>query len=227
MKKKLLLTTVLFGAMSAAALGVSGSFEVGTEESIRGYDSISFENFLEKLRLETKENFMKVKYGVIQSGTKLELNSNIGNFDKDKSIEFIEICKKFNIKSKEHNGDYLSIPEIKKRFELGLSAINIAPEFGYIETKCILEEIESLSDKVLYDKLFEICYESNNWVKWIPKDKVNNLFKNNKNAFIETSCHYIFGDPDFLKIKHSIPKIEEKIKKTLSSRVKGILCAIK
>ena len=66
------------------------SFEVGTEESIRGV-YISFENFLEKLRLETKENFMKVKYGVIQSGTKLELNSNIGNFDKDKSIEFIEI----------------------------------------------------------------------------------------------------------------------------------------
>ena len=91
------------------------------------------------MRLETK-----VKYGVIQSGTKLEINSNIGNFDKKKSIEFIEICKKFNIKSKEHNGDYLSIKEIKKRFELGLSAINIAPEFGYIETKCILEEIESL-----------------------------------------------------------------------------------
>ena len=38
----------------------------------------------------------------------------------------------------------------------------------------------------------------------------NNFFKNNKNAFIETSCHYIFGDPDFLKIKHSIPKEENK-----------------
>ena len=150
-------------------------FEVGTEEAIRGYSSRIFDQFLNKLRLETKKNFAKVKYGVIQSGTKLEINSNIGIFDKKKSIEFLKVCKKYNIYSKEHNGDYLSIHEIKKRFELGLSAINIAPEFGFIETKCILEEIERVSDKVLYDKLFEICYESKNWVKWIPKDKVNIL----------------------------------------------------
>ena len=202
-------------------------FEVGTEEAIKKYTSKEFEEFLNKLKISTKEKFKRIKYAVIQSGTRLELNKNIGKFNKNKSIEYINICKKFNILSKEHNGDYLTASEIKERFKLGLDAINLAPEFGFIETKCILDDIRKRSDKYTYERLFEICYESKKWEKWIPKKMISNLLLNNKNVFIEVCAHYEFSNPEILKLKEENPSLNDKIKKNLKKRIKEILCAIK
>ena len=152
-------------------------FEVGTEEAIRKYSSEEFEFFLGILKDKLKEKFNRIKFAVIQSGTGIEINENIGLYDSDKSSEFIKICKKFQLLSKEHNGDYLKASEIEKRFQLGLDAINIAPEFGYIETNCILDDLKKRSDKESYQKLFEICFESKMWKKWIPNNKVDTLSK--------------------------------------------------
>ena len=39
----------------------------------------------------------------------------------------IRVCKEYNVKSKEHNGDYLSEKDYRNRFDIGLDSINIAP----------------------------------------------------------------------------------------------------
>ena len=67
----------------------------------------------------------------------------------------VEVCRKFDKKSKEHNGDYLTKKEYKDRFDLGLDSINIAPEFGQIETLCYLEEMGSD-----IEEYYKICYNS-------------------------------------------------------------------
>ena len=98
----------------------------------------------------------------------------------------IEVCKIFGVKSKEHNGDYLSSEEIKQRFDCGLDALNIAPEFGQIETLCYLETIQDI------EEWYKICYESKRWEKWVSKDFIpeqnkEELIKNLRTLRVITS----------------------------------------
>ena len=82
--------------------------------------------------MQSDKLYDKIKYLVIQSGTSLKGNTQTGDYDKDRLIKMVNVAKKYNLLSKEHNGDYIPVSVIKEKFELGLDAINIAPEFGLI-----------------------------------------------------------------------------------------------
>ena len=72
-------------------------FEVGTEESIRKYSPKEFELYLKILQSNLGEKkFKSIKYGVVQGGTKLSMNKNVGNFNSERMKEFINICKASN-----------------------------------------------------------------------------------------------------------------------------------
>ena len=70
-----------------------------------------------------------------------------------------EVVSSYNILSKEHNGDYLSPDLIREKFSLGLNAINIAPEFGQLETKIYVKAIKKQNPDLL-DVFWEICFSS-------------------------------------------------------------------
>ena len=127
-------------------------YEVGTEESIKKFSAEDLDVFLFTLKkFLTTQQFNKIKYIVVQSGTSLKGNKNTGKYDKDRLKYMIAVAKKYNLLSKEHNGDYISVECIKSKFEIGLDAINIAPEFGLIETLTYLEE------GIDINKFWEIC----------------------------------------------------------------------
>lgn len=196
-------------------------YEVGTEEAIRVYSPRDLDEFLKTLEKKLGPLFKKIEYGVIQFGTAIQETKNVGFFDKERALEMIKICKSFGLKTKEHNGDYLSNEEIKSRFELGLDSINIAPEFGVLETKCILNEIENQN---LFDRFFEVCYDSGKWKKWVSKDfKLN---KDNKDVIITLSGHYTFTDDRVKEIKKQLPNIDDKICKTIYEKLEELHCAI-
>ena len=189
-------------------------FEVGTEESIRRFEVVELENLLRHLEFELlPEIFENIEYVVVQSGVGLDLGkqNNTGTFDFDRLEKMIGVCKKFGKKSKEHNGDYLSNDEYKVRFEMGLDSINIAPEFGQIETLCYLEE---MGEDI--DEYYNICYESKRWEKWVDKDFVP---EDNKKELIEICGHYVFSDESFLDIK---PDIDDKIKKVIKEKLRSL-----
>ncbi len=176
-------------------------FEIGTEESIRPFSVEEFKALLEDTRNSlNKEVFSKIKYAVVQSGVGLNLGTqkNTGSFSRRKLINMVEICRMFDVLSKEHNGDYLSRNNIDERFSCGLDSINIAPEFGQIETLCHLEKIK---DK---EEWYKICYESGKWRKWVKKDFIP---EENKETLIKICGHYTFSDPKFLGIKEDIDKM--------------------
>jgi len=190
------------------------NFEVGTEESIRRFEIDELENmmwYLEKHLLP--DAFEKIEYVVVQSGVGLDLGKqkNTGTFNPKRLEDMISVCKKYGKKSKEHNGDYLSGKEYKDRFDLGLDSINIAPEFGQIETKCYLEE---MGDDI--EDYFQICYDSKRWEKWVDKDF---LPYHNKKELIEICGHYVFSEEKFISIK---PNIDEKIKNTLKIKLENL-----
>ena len=201
------------------SLGNMGSFnikfEIGTEESIRRFEVDELEKLLGVLESKLyPPMFENIEYVVVQSGVGLDLGkqSNTGNFNADRLEKMVSVCKKFGKKSKEHNGDYLSAKEYKDRFDLGLDSINIAPEFGQLETLCYLNE---MGDDI--EDYYQICYDSKRWEKWVDKDFIP---KKNKKELIKICGHYVFSDKRFLEIK---PNIDDKIKSVITHKLEELV----
>ena len=164
--------------------------------------------------------FKKILYAVIQSGTSLQEDRNTGEYDEIRLKKMIGVCKEFSVLSKEHNGDYLSGIIIKEKFELGLDAINIAPEFGIIETLCILDRITD--NTKLCNEVYKLCYESEKWRKWVSDDFDPTL---NKKQLIKICCHYIFSNKRFEKILELdlFDGIDDEIKSKIKNRIVDII----
>jgi len=89
-----------------------------------------------------------------------------------------------------------------------MDAINIAPQFGQLETLSYLEEMgNDIED------YYKICYDSKRWEKWVSKDFVP---ENNKKELIKICGHYVFSDEEFKSIA---PNIDDKIKKSIVDRL--------
>ena len=190
-------------------------FEVGTEESIRRFEVSELENLLHNLEYKLPSNiFENIEYAVVQSGVGLDLGKqkNTGTFNPKRLEDMVKVCKKFGKKSKEHNGDYLSSKEYKDRFDLGLDSINIAPEFGQLETLCYLDE---MGDDI--EDYYQICYESKRWEKWVSKDFIP---EDNKKELIKICGHYVFSDEEFTLIK---PDIDHKIKRVIKNKLERLI----
>lgn len=189
-------------------------FEVGTEESIFRYTHNDLEFLLSNLEKKLKDKFHRIKYAVIQSGVEISGTRNIGNFSKKRLRQMTEVCKKFDVLSKEHNGDYLSFKQIKERANTGLDSINIAPEFGVTQTRLLLDnQLVSLSEAL------DICLRSKKYEKWIPEEMKHNP---PERLVVEVSGHYSFCDPLF---KKSIPKIKLDLENVLKKRFDEIYSA--
>jgi len=183
-------------------------FEVGTEESIRRFSSTDIDILLTDLKLNlTNKEFNQIKYAVIQSGTSLKETTNTGEYDKDRLTSMIKIVKKHDLLSKEHNGDYISVELIKEKMNLGLDAINIAPEFGLIET------LSYINGGIDIDKFWKICYDSKRWEKWVSSD-FDPITQ--KLDLIKICGHYVLSTPEFLKIK---PNIDNIIKSNIKNKL--------
>ena len=190
-------------------------FEIGTEEAIRPFEAKELDQLvLDLWNVLPKEICNNIKYLVIQSGTSLKGTNQTGHYDSQRLLDMIAIAKKYNLLSKEHNGDYIPVSIIKEKFNLGLDSINIAPEFGLIETQTYINEIGN-SD--LFDRYWQICYDSKKWVKW-----VNSEFDpyTNKKELVEICGHYVLSYPEFiLDIKSQFPDIDKKIKINVTKKL--------
>ena len=187
-------------------------FEIGTEESILPMTVKDIEAIITCIKIPYPNLFDKIQYVVIQSGTKLENGMNVGRYNEQRLRDMIDLCLKYNLLSKEHNGDYLSPVQIKNKFNLGLNAINIAPEIVHEETTYLLE---NLSTKKV-DAWYTLCLENSfMWSKWFSKQF-------DKYDVLSLCGHYVFSHKDFSKIcdldSISIP-VSIRIHKFLQERV--------
>jgi len=196
-------------------------FEIGTEETIRKFSVEDLEAFIRDVKHLLPESlFEKIKYVVVQSGVKLDLGKrqNVGDYDSQRLEKMVQVCNQFNVFSKEHNGDYLNTTQLKERFDLGLDAVNIAPEFGQLETFCWLKEFNVEQTEKFYD----ICYASRRWEKWVGE---NFIPEENKEELIKICGHYVFSSSDFCNLKSSLPcteDIEQHIKTTIRNKLEQL-----
>ena len=183
-------------------------FEVGTEEAIRRFEPEELSKLINDLKDKlSQQAFSRIKYLVIQSGTSLKGNLNTGCYDKNRLLKMINVARDYNLLSKEHNGDYMPVDLINEKMELGLDSINIAPEFGLVETQCYIDNGIDL------EKFWKICYNSKRWEKWV--DSSFDPF-DNKTDLIKICGHYVLSSKDFIEIRPDIDNIiKDKIKDKL------------
>lgn len=190
-------------------------YEVGTEEAIRRFEPYEVDELVSQLKSKLdSEVFAKIKYLVIQSGTSLKGNTQTGAYDSQRLLDMIAVAKKHNLISKEHNGDYIPMHIIHEKFNLGLDSINIAPEFGLIETQTYLDQMQEDSEE--FQNFWQICYDSNKWVKWVDTsfDPIVN-----KKELIQICGHYVLSSPAFVAIKEKYPYIDITIKDNILNKL--------
>lgn len=205
------------------SLNKNCSYEICTEQAIWEMTPQTLYIFVDELKKKVNSNlFKKIKYLVIQSGTSLNETKNTGRYEEDRLKAMLDVCKEFSFLSKEHNGDYLNSNIVKSKFDLGLDAINIAPEFGVLETMCILDRINKARDKDFIEELFMLCYKSGQWKKWVDKDFDPFL---DKQHTIKICGHYIFSTAEFKKLL-TFPifyGIIDDIKTKVKNRIREII----
>lgn len=186
-------------------------YEIATEEAIRPFEPAEVEEIILQLRQRLPIVIYKqIKYCVVQCGNKLCDGRNSNFFDKTKLSTMIEIVKKNHMIPKEHNGDWVLPQLLKQKKELGLECINIAPEFGMIESTVILENIKKNEDD--YEQVYQLCLESNKWKKWVSHDFDPSK---KKDDLILITCHYIYSDPRFKDVKNNYKNIDDVIREKL------------
>jgi hypothetical protein len=190
-------------------------YEIGTEEAIRSYTVEELNTFISAVQRHLPDNiFSRIKYCVIQCGNSLLNGSNNGHFDEQKLIEMLSLVKRYNLIAKEHNGDWISMDVIGKKESLGLKCINIAPEFGMIESKCILSAFKANPEH--YEKMYSLCFNSGKWKKWVSSDFDFTMMKD---QLILITGHYVFSNEEFIEIKKFYPDIDAEINECLLYKI--------
>lgn len=191
-------------------------FEVGTEQAIHEYTAEELENTIYYFKCALDSSiYSRIKYAVIQSGTSIKNGQNTGQYSSDRLSDMLSVCKKYDMLSKEHNGDYLDSSLIQEKFKLGLDAINIAPEFGQIESEILLSSIKAEKRDDLLDLFYKLCFESGKWKKWLTN-------ADDKEQVIKATGHYVFSHPQFVQIRESFDA-DAIIKQSMKNRIHSIV----
>lgn len=200
-------------------------FEIGTEQAIFGYSAEEMDFFVSSVFKQIgKPLATRISFSVVQTGTRIISNQNVGNYDSSKMINMTAVCSKNGTKSKEHNGDYLTDFEVQDRFRKGLNAINIAPEMGFNESTFILQKLKENNMFSQISDWYDICIETGKWKKWI----IDENDKEDVEKIISITGHYTFSLDIFKKIKNTIPEkdLDNQIIDHHTNQIKKILSNI-
>jgi len=153
---------------------------------------------------------------VVKTGNHVLETENVGMLDdimkgkyeneRREILKMIKLCKDKKILIKEHNGDYLSEKTLKEHPEIGIDAVNIAPEFGVIETRAILSYLSKNNLDEFRQKFLDVSFNSKKWKKWMINES-----EKTKNEKAIISGHYVFSSNAFQKLKNEfLEKVEDE-----------------
>ena len=190
-------------------------YEIGTEETSGGLTAeAAFATFItDLLRQLSAKALPRPAFMVGQTGTLVKMRENIGTFNAAAARRLAAIARGNGLGFKEHNADYLAGEILAVHPELGITAANVAPEFGVAETQALFaladREAEAIRDhagaEVAPSGLRKIVEEkvlaSRRWVKWLrPAEKgtteADLRDDRSRREEVAAVCgHYVFTDP--------------------------------
>ena len=173
------------------SLNPSVMLEIGTDENAG--DNFSLSNLYEiENEIDFFKNFCSPEFYVVQTGSLTKEINQVGNFNADFLKSISALLKRKGLKLKEHNADYLSKEEIKKREGI-VDAFNIAPQLGVVQTnlvfgKCLVFGID-------FTDFVNEVYNGGMWKKWL-----HNANHENKFLCALIAGHYHFSSDSYKKI---------------------------
>ncbi len=160
-------------------------YEVGTEETNGGLTSTEiYEVFINRLQKELESRGLPMPTFIVgQTGTLVRNGTQVGHFDFKNTLELAEMASKYSVGLKEHNGDYFDDITLLQHVPAKVTAVNVAPQYGTVETNAILTLIDlerKLKEEGLIKELSKVeepiltyAIESKRWRKWVGKDQQN------------------------------------------------------
>lgn len=216
------------------------AYEVGTEETSGGLTSLdTYEGFIKRIKEYTEEHGLPMPIFIVgQTGTLTRLTKNVGHFNYENSKILSTVAKKYGVGLKEHNGDYLSESKLLAHLPLGITAMNVAPAFGTIETRALLElldvedkfsemgEIKDPSD--LRETLTKASIDSGKWKKWLTDEvdmsDLENLNEQTKVQITELCGHYTYSNPEveqeIIKLYNNLAEVKIDGKRFVIDKLK-------
>ncbi len=204
---------LLFCEEKAAQYGNRVQYEIGTEDADGGIvEPEAFEEFLKRIvEFCEARGIPKPRYIVGRTGTFVRETRQHGYFHYENTIDVVRIARKYGVGIKEHNVDYDHPESLKLRAKAGVAAINVAPEFGHLETMQLLRHMQRIGRQDLYDQFIDLAYGSKKWKKWLCDP---DLTSKEHKAVI--AGHYVFGTPEFQAIKAQLhPDHEEEVRRVI------------
>jgi D-tagatose-1,6-bisphosphate aldolase subunit GatZ/KbaZ len=186
------------------------AYEIGTEETNGGLTSENaYVEFIKEIaRRLGLENLPMPMFIVGQTGTLTRMRENVGHFDSITAKKLSKEAREYGVGLKEHNGDYLSDFILYTHPVLGITATNVAPEFGVVETGAYLMlgsvEEDAYKKGLLKEKsnfisvIEEEAIKCERWRKWMVGEAANmttdDAMKDdvNRKLITEICGHYTF-----------------------------------
>jgi tagatose-1,6-bisphosphate aldolase non-catalytic subunit AgaZ/GatZ len=205
-------------------------YEIGAEDIRGGITSEqSFTAFLERVTAGLARAGLPLPTCIVgQTGTLTRMDRNIGRFDRGGIVRLAAVAARFGVGLKEHNGDYLSAASCRAHPELGVTGMNVAPEFGLVETDALLA-LAGLEEKLgregwlreewlsgLAAGLKELTFTKAPWDKWLtPELKARPRAELERDEasrlLIARVCgHYLFAD---LAIRAARARLYENVER--------------
>lgn len=174
--------------------------EIGTDENTG--KNIS-EEHLPQIEDEVRffREFCNPEFYVVQTGSLVKEINQAGTFHGKFVAKVSQILRKYGLKLKEHNADYISRDEIVKRQGL-VDSMNIAPQLGVIQTQQIFNKCSIYGVHEIEDFL-ELAYSGKKWKKWL-----NQNTSDNKLLCAIIAGHYHFASEQYKRVIEQLNKYE-------------------
>lgn len=170
---------------------------------------------------------------VAQTGTLVQELGNVGVFAHQMDGEglrearwqverLVAAAARYGVRIKEHNGDYLGDEALRLRPAMGIGGVNVAPQLGVLETRCVLDLCGGLGLEREAEAFVELAYATRKWEKWLaPGSAIGDRGR----AVI--AGHYTFGTRAFEEIWERIKAAAERhgvdARGAIRSRLEGEL----
>ncbi|MET9915020.1 hypothetical protein ABZZ74_51700 [Streptomyces sp. NPDC006476] len=208
----------------ASALDRQVMFEIGFEDqSVDTNDPREFRAQISEVsRRLYSAGLPRPTFIVAQTATKVRETENCGALTLAPSAvghtirELAEICHTFGSALKSHNADYLPASALHDLAVNGVSALNVAPEFGVVETRALLGLMNEAGLTRQREEFLALAFESGLWRKWMKHDTTAT---DDDRAVI--AGHYVFGTEEFSEIKKEVEYACRNDSNTVDDRLRA------
>ncbi len=192
-----------FCCETAVRLGKEILIEVGAEEQKNHANSLEeLHYFASRLKAFVARNRLPApSFIVVQTGTRVVETRNVGELQawfeasgapmRSQIEALLKATAEHGLWIKQHNTDYLPYSILELHPRLGIHSANVAPEFGVVETRALVQIAREYDQPFLEETLLRVSFASRKWEKWMVPATTASDFER---AVI--AAHYVFSHPE-------------------------------